>query len=166
MLRAPIIKIPSCGAALLASPHLARIRSLRLPASYPENEHTELNRLTNDDIARLAVSPQLHGLRYLDLADQRRLDLGAFDALAASHHLTELSCVRFELDTYERPGTFTFATSGPRVLTHTARPLSELYASALEARHGRVAWLHPRDAYGTDSPDIEAVVEHPVRTSS
>lgn len=148
-------------ARLMASPHLARIRSLRFPVIYPSNELTELNRLTDEDIATLAASPLLRGLRYLDLENERKLTVRAFDALAASTTLNELSFVRYDLQHYERPGTFSFGSSGPRVLASTYRPL-EGWTAELEARHGRIPWLHPRDTYGTDMPEIEAVVEHPV----
>jgi hypothetical protein len=39
--------------------------------------------------------------------------------------------------------------------------LSDL-AEELEKRHGYIPWLHPVDNYGSEDPELEAVVAHPV----
>jgi hypothetical protein len=149
--------------ALLESPHLDRIRSIRIPvrAFGMDNEYTELNRLTDADVELLAASPHLRGLAYLDLEDADRLTVRAFDALAASPHLPALSFVRHDLHRYGRAASFTFGDFGKDVRELVDRPLAR-YAPELEARHGRIAWLHPVESYGTETPDLEAVVEHPV----
>lgn len=150
--------------ALVSSPHLDRIRSLRFPVRVLDNEYTELNRLTDADLEILATSSHVSGLRYLDLEDESALTIRAFHALAASPHLRELSAVQFDLYRYDYIGAFTFANVGPRERSLVARPLQR-YAAELEARHGRIAWLHPVENYGSETPDLEAVVEHPVRPS-
>lgn len=149
--------------ALLESPHLDRIRSIRIPvrAFGMDNEYTELNRLTDADIELLAASSHLRGLAYLDLEDADRLTVRAFDALAASPDLPALSFVRHDLHRYGRAASFTFGDFGKDVRTLVDRPLAR-YAPELEARHGRIPWLHPVESYGTETPDLEAVVEHPV----
>lgn len=146
--------------ALMESPHLERIRSLRLPVSILQNQYTELNRLTDADMELLAASPRLRGLRHLDLEDERHLTVRAFDAVASSKTLVELSAIQFDTYYYEHAGAFTFGNFGPRTRTLIRRPLS-LYAKQLEERHGHIVWLHPLDYYGTEEPDPEAVVEHP-----
>ncbi|MEJ7599061.1 MAG: hypothetical protein WKG01_14225 [Kofleriaceae bacterium] len=143
--------------ALLASPHLDRIRALRLPVRYVGKQYAELNRFTDSDIELLAASPHLRGLAYLDLEDEEHLTIRAFDALAARANLPALSLVRHELYRYG----FRFGGMGPHTRQLAALPL-ESYAADLEARHGRIAWLHAAETYGSSDPDIEAVVEHPV----
>lgn len=148
--------------ALLASPHLSRIRSLRFPARNVDHPLAELNRLTDDDIELLAASTQVRGLRYLEFTDARALTIRAFAALARSENLPELSAVRHDLYRYEQLGNFGFASVGPHTQTLAPRPL-EAYREALEKEHGRLPWLHVSEHYGSDTPDVEAVVEHPVR---
>jgi uncharacterized protein (TIGR02996 family) len=149
--------------ALLESPHLDRIRSLRFPvrAFGMDNEYTELNRLTDEDLELFAASPHLRGLAYLDLEDATLLSVRAFDALAASPNLPALSFVRHDLHRYGRAASFSFGDFGKDVRDLIDRPLAR-YAPELEARHGRIVWLHPIESYGTETPDLEAVVEHPV----
>lgn len=151
--------------ALLESPHLDRIRSLRIPvrAFGMDNEYTELNRLTDADLELLAASSHLRGLAYLDLEDQERLTIRGFDALAAGRDLPALSFVRHDLHRYGRAASFTFGDFGKDVRELLDRPLAR-HAPDLEARHGRIVWLRPLEHYGTESPDLEAVVEHPVAT--
>jgi hypothetical protein len=149
--------------ALLESPHLDRIRSLRIPvrAFGMDNEYTELNRLADEDLELLAASSHLRGLAYLDLEDQERLTVRGFDALAASPNLPALSFVRHDINRYGRAASFTFGDFGKDVRELLDRPLAR-YAPEIEARHGRIVWLHPVESYGTETPDLEAVVEHPV----
>lgn len=146
--------------ALLASPHLARIRSLRFLVHHIDHPKAELNRLTDADIEVLAASPMLKGLRYLDLEDNKRLRIGAFRALAASPHLRELSAVQLDEHYFEQLGVFTFGSVGP-VERKLLRRHPPLYRRELEAEFGPLPWLHQLENYGTESPDLEAVVEHP-----
>ena len=150
--------------ALLESPHLDRIRSLKLPVRIfgIDNEYTELNRLTDADIEMLAASTRLRGLRYLNLDDESYLTVRAFDALAASPNLPELSFVSHDIFRYSTmfPNT-AWGNLGKPTRELASRPLAREVAR-LEARHGRLVWLHPRAYYGTDTPDVEAVVEYPV----
>jgi hypothetical protein len=150
--------------AVLESPHLDRIRALKLPVrkfGWDKGDHTELNRLTDSDVEMIAASQRLRGLASLDLEDQKRLTIGAFDALAASSNLPALSAVRHDINRYWYPGSFSFGTVGKQVRELASRPLHD-YAPELEARHGRIPWLHVAESYGTESPDPEAIVEHPV----
>jgi len=151
--------------ALLASPHLARMRSLSFPVRNVDHPLAELNRLTDADIELLAASPQVKGVRALDLTDERALGIRAFDALARSPHLRELSMVKYELYGYGKLADFGFASVGPNVQTLDRRPL-EAYRGELEKQHGPLPWLHVAENYGTETPDIEAVVEHPVKRAS
>lgn len=123
---------------------------------------TVLNRLDNRDLAKLAASPNLRGLRYLDLEDQKDITLDGFRALAASPHLPELSAVVQDIYDYRYPGTFSFGTVGRDVRELHRRLISSAYTEPLEAEFGRVPWLRVAENYGRENPDIEAVVEHPV----
>lgn len=155
---------PGLLKALLDSPHLERIRALKLPVrkfGRDKGDVTELNRLTDDDIELLAGSQHLRGLRCLDLQDQKRLTVRAFDALAASPNLPELSAVRHDINRYWYPGSFSFGTVGKQQRALADRPL-HAYAPELEARHGHIPWLHVAENYGSESPDVEAAIEHPV----
>ena len=149
--------------ALLESPHLDRIRSLKLPvrAFGLDNEYTELNRLTDADLELLAASTHLRGLAHLDLEDETSLTARGFDALAASPNLPALSFVGHDINRYGRAASFTFGDFGKHTRHLDDRPLLR-YAPEIEARRGRVVWLHPVESYGTETPDLEAVVEHPV----
>jgi uncharacterized protein (TIGR02996 family) len=86
--------------ALLASPHLARIRSLRLPGRVLGNPYTELNRLTDEDLARFGTSRQLGALGYLGFVDQPALTIGGLDGLGRA--LPTLRVLRHELYRYGR----------------------------------------------------------------
>ncbi len=150
--------------ALLSSPHLDRIRALKIPVrkfGWDKGDATELNRLTDDDVALIAESDHMSGLRVLDLEDQQRLTIRAFDAIATSRKLPELSAVRYDLNDYSYPGTFSFGRSGQQVRELRGRPL-KAFTNALEARHGWIPWLQVAESYGSESPDVEAVIEHPV----
>lgn len=150
--------------SLLASPHLRRMRSLRFPVHHADHPVAELNRLTDDDLEALAGCAQLAGLRYLDLEDERHLTIRAFRALAASPHLGQLSAIEYKLHRYDQVD-FGFAKVGPHTKVFERRPL-DAFRQELEAAHGPLPWLHPREHYGSDSPDLEAVVEHPIKRSS
>lgn len=148
----------------VASPHLARIRSLQFPARNLDHPLAELNRLTDEDIELLAASPHVRGLRYLEFTDARALTLRGFEALARSANLPELSAVRHDLYRYEQLGNFGFASVGPHEQTLARRPLLE-YREELENKHGQLPWLHVAERYGSETPDVEAVVEHPAKQS-
>jgi hypothetical protein len=149
--------------ALLESPHLDRIRSIKLPVRIfgQDNRYTELNRLTDADIALLAESDHLRGLRYLNLDDQTRLTERAFEALAASTRLPALSFVGHDIHRYSAGIASPWGYLGSPTRELGDRPLHR-YTPLIEAQHNRVAWLHPLEHYGTETPDLEAVVEHPV----
>ncbi|HEY5948387.1 MAG TPA: hypothetical protein VIV40_22980, partial [Kofleriaceae bacterium] len=121
--------------ALLASPHLARMRSLRFPARNVDHPLAELNRVTDSDIELLATSPHVKGLRYLEFTDARALTIRAFEALARSPKLPELSAVRHDLYRYEQLGNFGFASVGPHQQTAERSPLAG-WRVALEKAHG------------------------------
>jgi len=143
--------------ALARSPHLDRIRSIRLPARMFNNHFTRLNQLTDEDLEILADSPHLASVAYLDLEDADALTIRAFDALATSRHLPRLSFVGADWYRYFRElGKF-----GKHARELVERRI-ERFAAELEQRHGRLPWLHPIDHYGTPHPDVEAVVEHPL----
>lgn len=154
---------PGLWKALLESPHLDRIRSLRFPVRCfgSDNDYTELNRLTDEDLELFAASPHVRGVAHLDLEDADRLTVRAFDALAASPNLPALSFVRHHIHRYDRAAVFSFGAFGKHSRMLMDRPL-ERHARELEARHGRLPWLHPVEHYGAEDPDLEAVVEHPV----
>lgn len=144
--------------ALLDSPHLDRILTLTLPVRLVSNHYTELNRLTDRDLGKLARSRHLRRLAMLDLVDQRALTLGGFDALAESTELPALSAVTHDLHHYYR----VLGNWGEFRHEIEARPLRN-YADEIERRHGReIPWLRPLDHYGTETPDREIVAEHPV----
>ncbi len=147
--------------ALLESPHLDRIRSLRLPVCIADRPLTELNRLTDVDLELLASSQHLRKLAHLDLEDETHLTERAFHALAASRNLPALSMIRHDVYSYEFPAYSPWGNLGKRTRGSATRQLAR-YADALEATHGTIPWLHPLEHYGTDAPDLEAVVEHPV----
>ncbi len=155
--------------ALLDSPHLDRIRALKFPVRIfgQDNEYTELNRLTDADLQLLAASSHLRGLRYLNLEDERRLSIHAFDALAKSPHLPELSFVGHDILSYGSAVAGTaWGNLGRPTREVIDRPL-ERFAAELEAHNRRrIVWLHPVENYGTETPDLEAVVEHPVATQT
>jgi hypothetical protein len=147
--------------ALLASPHLDRIRALTLPVRYfgfDKGDYTKLNQLSDEDIELLADSDHLRGLRVLDLEDER-LSIRAFHALAASKKLPELSAVFWDVYAYTNRPSFKAVPDQDR--RGPMRPLRE-YAAELEAQHGHIPWLHVAENYGREDPDIEAVIEHPV----
>jgi hypothetical protein len=148
-------------AVLAASPHLARIRTLRLPNRMLNNEYTRLNELVDDDIAVLASSPHLADLTLLDLEDNDRLTIRAFDHLALSPHLRSLSHVAFDVYYYDRE----FGRFGD-YRRELREHRNELWRDELEARHGYLPWLHPEEHYGVPQPLLEQVNAHPVGVAS
>lgn len=148
-------------AELAASPHLARISTLKLPNRIVDKEYTRLNELTDEDIAVLASSPNLANLALLDLEDNEQLTIRAFDHLALSPHLRSLSHVAFEVYRYDRA----FGRFGDYQRTLLERR-NELWRDELEARHGYLPWLHPEEHYGVPHPRLEPVNAHPVGVAS
>jgi len=149
--------------AVLESPHLDRIRTLRIwKRVYPsDNQYTELNRFTDDDLELLAASKHVRALAYLELTDQRSLTLRGFDALARSKNLPALSFVGHDFYEYGFPVQSSWGPLGQESKWLLDRGLHH-YVPDLERRFGRLPWLHPVDSYGSEDPDFEAVVAHPV----
>jgi hypothetical protein len=129
---------PGVLAAVLASPHLDRIRSLQFPGRVVGNHHTRLNAFTDDDLARIAASRHLRKLGFLAFRDQTELTVRGFDALAASRELPALRVVHHDLYRYFRVA----GDYGDFKHELAERGLAR-FAPELEARHGRIEWLHP-----------------------
>lgn len=142
--------------ALLASPHLARMRSLSLPSRYVHNRYMRLNDWSDDDVCALAACPQLANVRYLNLDDAVNLTPRAFIALARSPHLAKLSHV--QADCYRYFQAFGIGENRRELVRRT----TERFRAEIEAACGYVPWLHPEEHYGSAEPDLEAVTEHPV----
>ncbi|WP_437487043.1 TIGR02996 domain-containing protein [Sorangium sp. So ce1014] len=109
---------------LFASPHLARVRSLRL----------DRVGLTDDDVERLAASPHLAELRWLWIGNNRVTRRGA-EALAASRRLPALGYVGFvnnPFDPSERQG-----HDQGLIVDRWLPPEGR----ALEAKFGALRWL-------------------------
>lgn len=147
---------------LVRSPHLDRIRMLSLPARMMDNKFTRLNDWTDEEVEKLAASPHLRGLRYLDFEDAPHLSERALVALARSPYLKELSHVSINTHHYhqtiEHP---TWGGLGDYHRTVEERRVLSM-RRAVEAEVGYVPWLHPEANYGALDPDLEAVIEHPV----
>ncbi|MEZ4403893.1 MAG: hypothetical protein R3B06_27970 [Kofleriaceae bacterium] len=149
--------VPAVLDKLLASPHLARIRSLKLPNRMENNHYTRLNDLTDEHVRAVAACPHLAPLHFLDLEDNTDLTPRAFDHLALSPYLRSLSHVRLDIYSYSR----SFGGYGDHSSSLAERRL-ERWRDELEARHGYLPWLHPEDDYGTAEPLLETVDAHPV----
>jgi len=120
----------------LASPHLGRIRSLDLSARGVDDAAIEA----------LAASPHARGLRWLDLS-KNQIGRAGLDALAASPHLKGLRYVNF-VGNREKDPAEEYSTEGPSVLYSHESELGR----DLEARFGRLEWLHWPSAFGNASP--------------
>jgi uncharacterized protein (TIGR02996 family) len=128
---------------LFSSPHLARIRSLRL----------DRVGLRDEDLAWLAASPHLGELRWLWIGNNRVTRAGA-DALAASTALPSLGYVGFAGNPFD-PSEHQGHDQGmvvDRWLPAEGR--------ALEAQHGHLRWLH------TDARTLMDVVPDRLRMSA
>ena len=148
---------PGILRALAASPHLARIRSIELPARMVNNHHTRLNALTDDDLAILAASPHLGQLAYLDLEDAVDVTATGLAHLARSPHLPALSFVGLDLHRYFRE----LGDYGKHRHELLERRIDAL-VPALRGQGLERPWFDPVAHYGTPRPDREAVVEHPI----
>lgn len=140
VLHAQLTRAHGQCAALAASPHLARLRSLDL----------SLNRLEDADAIALAGSPYLGQLRWLQLK-QNEIDTAGLNALAAASK-TQLASLRFlGLALNRCPDPVDRAIEDENGVI-TFEPRDE--GSELEAKYGPLAWVHlQRDI----SPDPEAV---------
>ncbi|HEY0255263.1 MAG TPA: hypothetical protein VGC41_27230 [Kofleriaceae bacterium] len=149
---------------LLASPYLDRIRFLRIPVRIHEhdNRFTRLNELTDSDLAELAASPHVRGLRGLDLEDATKVRGDGFAALAQSKNLPELNAVICKVFDYAQYDT-AFGPMGPIRRSYVGDKLSPI-AAALEQTYGRIPWLHAEETYGADLLP-EKIVAHSVRSS-
>lgn len=147
--------------ALLQSPHLARIRSLQFVTRTTARELARFNRFTDRDLELLAESPHVGGLAYLRFEDAEDLTIRGFEALAASTNLRSLSYVRHDRYRYAHQVQSSWGGLGAYERTLLRNQLGS-WTEQIEARHGHQVWLHPETYYGTATPDLEAVVEHPV----
>lgn len=129
---APVIHVHLGGvrgleAELAASPHLARLRSLGLARSG----------IDDAGVAALVASPHLGALRWLDLS-YNALDVPAYEALCAAR-LPGLAYVGLHGNRAPDPcDAPTVEYDGPPRWA----PQDATLQAALEARHGRRAWMH------------------------
>ncbi len=161
--------VAEVAAELAASPHLAQIRSLQLP-NFITNRDVPgpVNPLTDDVIAVLAASPHLGRLAYLSLENQDALTQAAYRALVTSPHLPQLSCLEVVSRhvTHCEPEYDTDIPRWPRPFARHDEPLvlryPEDWIAELERALGYVPCVHAEEHYGSYTPDLEAVVEHPI----
>jgi uncharacterized protein (TIGR02996 family) len=126
--RAPILhldltNVKPVAAQLFQSPHLARIKSLNLRA----------NKLGDAEAVLVAKSPYLRKLEWLDLSSNEIGEAG-LDALVATDRLPRLGYLRFEDNTAADPT--------PRHADEYDAESAQ--ATALQAKHGKRAWLDAR----------------------
>jgi Leucine Rich Repeat (LRR) protein len=118
------------GAALAASPHLARLRSLSFDA----------NGISDDDVVALAAAESVERLRYLDLT-RNNLTSRGLEAICASPHLKGLifCSVAFNdcPDPVDRREYYNESQ-----FEWVPTPIGK----ELEAKHGPLPWLHPHGA--------------------
>lgn len=97
--------------------------------------------ITDADIEALAASPYVSGLRLLRL-DENKIGQAGIDALAAASSKTmkSLEGVGFDLNQVRNPAD-RFELYDERNRERIATKEGE----ALEAKYGRIAWLHPPD---------------------
>ena len=123
-------------AALAATPHLARLRSLVLVDSG----------LTDGDLAVLLASPHLRGLRYLALTGNRLTNAGV-EAIAAAPGLKGLKFLGVMQNPCDPPVDKIFFDESVWAWGATE------FGQALDARHGPLAWLHPDEKHWPPDPD-------------
>lgn len=134
LLRAPITMVRLRDAAgqvarLATAPVLYRLAGLELAEQG----------VTDDDVAALAAAPGAARLRQLDLRGNRITDRG-IEALAASPYLKQLETVNLDAN----PGADPVDALEYHDETHQHR-VPTAAGRALEARYGRLRWLHPED---------------------
>jgi hypothetical protein len=140
VLHAQLTKAAGQCAALAASPHLARLRSLDLM----------LNRLEDADAIALAASPHLRELRWLELS-KNSIDAAGVDALAAATNLRVpgLQYLGLGLNRCVDPTDEAWQDENG-VFNYSSRP----HGSALEAKYGRLPWVHFRSEHVYPDPDV------------
>lgn len=173
-----LIEVPASVAALAASPHLARMRSLALVALEPD----AANLLTDDMIDRLLDSPYLGNVTHLRLGGQLALTPRAYQRIATAESLPMLS--NFEVYTdgsatiwqekiepsYDESSLTYFqrvleSYPSTQDLRDTPRPVPlrpEDWIVELERALGYVPCVHPEEHYGRYLVDVEAVTAHPI----
>ena len=73
--------------------------------------------------------------------------------------------MRHDIYRYEAPVQSRWGPLGKVTQQLADRPLAR-YVERIEQAYGHRVWLHPRDYYGTDTPELEAVIERPVAAAS
>jgi uncharacterized protein (TIGR02996 family) len=127
----------------LASPHLDRIRSLDLSARGVDDA----------TITVLAGSPHARGLRWLDVS-KNQIGRAGLEAIAGSPHLKGLRYVNF-VGNREKDPVEEYSTEGFSVLYSHESALGR----ELEARYGRLEWLHGPSIFpDAFPPDPDAFV--------
>ena len=157
-----LICVPEVVDQLAASPHLARIRSLSLP------RHSGADELSDAALGRLLASPHLGQLAHLRLVHQHALTPRAYQQIAISKTLPELSHI--EIFAPLRTGAPDPATDDPlgrseRMIAYDTpirAILPKAWIGELERAVGYVPCVHGREHYGRDFIDLEAVVAHPI----
>jgi hypothetical protein len=130
----------SRGAALAASPHLARLRS----RSFDDNW------IADDDLLPLTESPNVARLRYLDLTRNQITQRGV-EAIAASPHLKSLAYCSLMFNDCEDPvdrRTYVSETDWVWVSNDSGKQL--------EGKYGELPWLHP-DTRGAWPPSFDQI---------
>jgi uncharacterized protein (TIGR02996 family) len=174
-----LVDAPASIAALAASPHLARMRSLTIATL---DEHHDAHLLTDDMIERLLDSPYLGNIAHLRLGGQTKLTQRSYERIVTAKSLPMLS--NFEVYT-DGSSSIWQETIRPnfdqghltyfqRVMKHypqtqdlrdTPKSVvlrSEDWIVELERALGYVPCVHPEEHYGHYIVDVEAVVAHPI----
>lgn len=153
-----IVGLPAAVDEIAACPHLARIRSISLPAFGPADV------LTDDVIRRFLASPYLRQISHLRFVQQRHLTAETLDTIVAAPTLPRLSVVEMfhaipRKDPAWRPGDIErmIGWDTPRQVMRDASPIE-----AVERARGYVPCLHPETHYRSYRPDLEAVTENPI----
>ncbi|HET7504340.1 MAG TPA: hypothetical protein VFK02_25135 [Kofleriaceae bacterium] len=141
--RAPVLHLDLTGAkpvaaALFASPHLARLVSLKLAGEGLGDAEAKL----------LAASPHLARLEWLDLS-RNQIGAAGLEAIAASSHLPRLGYVSFAAN----------AVADPTPQHADEYDADSAVAKQLQAKYGPRAWLTARQR--SDWPPPRDAVESP-----
>jgi uncharacterized protein (TIGR02996 family) len=107
--------------------------------------------LRTDFVAALARAPLLNGLRWLDLRNTALTD-GAVELLAASSNLKALRFVDLANNPCRNPvdAAATSTRAGVAIVPSAAG--LPRFGAELEARYGRIPWLHARAIFGDAFP--------------
>jgi len=145
--RAPILHVKLDAVVeypqILESPFLARLVSLDMTYQGIGDEH----------IQRLAESPYAARLRWLSIALNQVTQCG-LEALCASPYLKHLQYLECGGNRFEDP-TDTFGSEGEAIVFSMPTEAG----TALEARHGRLEWLHAPDHFDVGFPPSFLAVE-------